>query len=204
MQAHADRLRRFQGGPHGGINAYNFIGKLCGVDPDSMLLLDCYVHDKIADMWDLKTGNVELVTLMCKLQDGAGRMIHANDGYLTESVCRDLRAWRRKLVNRNIFQVAKLKPRSIPQVWAKDYTIKSKTTRIWFSRTRAGSQALCLRFRMDPMDVHRTGRISFKSYCIGPPKPEPATTLPAATTGEDEGIADMDHDNALFVAEVEQ
>ena len=168
-----------------------------------MLLLDCYIHDKLQDMWKLRTGNVELVTLKCKLQDGAGRLIHADDGYLTEGVCRNLRVYLGAIVDLDEFKVARRKPRSIPHVMGRDYVIKSRSVRIWFSRTRKNYKNLCLRFMLNPERVWRTGQIVFDAYCIGPPRPPPTPILPPLAEGEEESvdegvIADIEDDSSTI------
>lgn len=59
-----------------------------------MLILDTCIHDKLEAMWKLNTGNVELITLKCLLQDGAGRIQQDNEGgNLTAAVCRKLREY---------------------------------------------------------------------------------------------------------------
>lgn len=189
--------RRFEGYPRV-INAYNLIEKLCNSRLDSMLLLDCYIHDKLQEMWKLRTGNVELITLKCKIQDGAGRLIHADDGYLTEGVCRNLREYLRTITSLDVFKVARRKPRSIAHVMARDYVIKSRSVLIWFSRTGKHHKNLCLRFMLNPQRVWSAGQIVFNAYCIGPPRPEPPPApLPALPAGveeeeetEDEGFED--------------
>lgn len=184
--------RRFESGPHGGINGYDFIDTLCNARPDSLLLLDCYVHDKPADMWPLHTGNVEIIALS-KIQDVAGRLTHAHEGYVTEAVCRNLRNYHSNVMNDKFLRRnPDPKPRTIPELWAKDYIIKSKTRRIDFSRSGKGKKELCLRFRMDPMRIKQSGEISFTAYCKGPERPSPIEILPAQERGEDEGVADMD------------
>lgn len=159
-----------------------------------MLLLDCYIHDKLQEMWKLRTGNVELVTLKCKIQDGAGRLIHADDGYLTEGVCRNLKAYLRTIMSLDVFEVARRKPRSIPHAMGRDYTIKSRSVRIWFSRTGKHHKNLCLRFLLDPQRVWNAGEIIFDGVCIGPPRspppPAPLPALPLETEEEEESTED--------------
>lgn len=191
----ANDRRRFEGGPHNGVNAYKFIEKLCNSRPDSMVLLDSYIHTKWAEMWKLNTGNVELITFKSKIQNLAGRMVHADAGYVTEAVCRNLRDWLTVLQSKNFFKVAKLKVKSIPQIWARDYSIKDKTERIWFSRPSAVNTKLVLRFVLNPSRTFETGKISFEGLCWGPPRPEP----PPVEEAEDEGFAEMEEDSAYTV-----
>lgn len=85
-------------------------------------------------MWKLCTCNVEIVTLKSKLQDGAGRLINARDSYLTEGICRNFRTYLDVIWGEDLFGVAKRHPRSIPHIMGRDYILKSKSVRIWFSR----------------------------------------------------------------------
>lgn len=187
----ANGHRRFQGSPRG-INAYDFIGKLCNSAPGSMLLLDCYIHNKLAQKWKLKTGNVEIITLQCKIQNGAGNIIHAHDGYLTERVCRNLRKWLGVILRLDEFKVANRAWRSIPHTMGRDKSFKPTSIRIWLSRTGKDYSELCLRIMLNPLRVWQEGKIVFESECIGPPRPPPVVVLPPSEMGEDEGYEEME------------
>lgn len=78
----------------------------------------------------------------------------------------------------------------MPQIMGQNSGLKSKTHRIWFSRTGKQYSNLCLRFMIDPDQVHATNNIVFSEICIGPPRPEPDIVEPAEEVAVDECFED--------------
>lgn len=186
--------RRFQGHPRH-INAWDFINKLCNSAPDSMILIDTYMHTKIQNKWKLRTGNVEMLALQGKYQNLAGHQIHTHEGYLTEAIFRNLRSWLQEVRTEDVFKAAGRGLITIPQIMAKDYLIPSSSRPLWLSKSGKGRKELCLRFKINPLRTWRAKKLVFESYCEGPERPPPVVT--SSEVGEDEGFEEMEESESV-------
>lgn len=88
--------------------------------------------------------------------------------------------------------------RSLPELFAKDYSISTNTRRVWLKKTKEGCKDLIQRFAIDPEQVRRDNHLQFVAVEIqGPNDPDPVDFSGGGSSGDgDDGEDGEDGDGS--------
>ncbi|KAK4899126.1 hypothetical protein LTR27_003356 [Elasticomyces elasticus] len=135
------------GFPHNKANAHELIKIANCSKTDCTFLLDCHIKTRFPRPWSNDKNNVELIARGQVLQDHRGNVL-PDKGDFTESLVRNLENFATGIGSH--FESVK-KPRSIPEVLAKDKSMYSNPVRpAWFDRTRYKDKKVVCRVKISP------------------------------------------------------
>lgn len=176
------------------INAHQLISTINESDADSLLLLDCFIHNRMQSKWKRPKGSTEIIHRAERLVDNEGVVVNG-PGDFTQALLRCIPYYVHGI---NGEFAGHKQPKSLPDIMREDKQMHSNPQRIWLSGTREayGEQEhkpVVTRARFWPRDIRAEGRLVF---CMiqqqGKEKKLPAR----ANIGVgDEGVQDMDDDS---------
>ena len=173
------------GGPKRGIDAHEFLELLCKSAPDSMLLLDCWLHTRITAKWKRESSNTEIILRGQEMQDHYGQKTHGEIDF-TDALVSNRQRYVETLSSGEHKGAKAL--RSIPQIMASDREMHTNPQRIWLDRTWAGDEKVVYRFKVDPEKIRDTGQLEFFAHLIQGRTQEGDSKQKFS----DEGLGDMD------------
>jgi len=196
--------------------------------PDSMIVLDCWTHDRVEEKFTRVKGTTEIITTKTEYHDPKGRMQYKVGADFSDAIMGTLPAWIKGKRLRGLLEEANdelekkdYAPRTLPQILASDkdmYSNSSRPSNKYPSKTSDNFRALIV---VDANFAKHTGRLEVVAKQTHGPRQgakrrkithetsedvvtdEPGAAVncasseqdatQAATTAEDEGIADMDN-----------
>ncbi|KAF2764351.1 hypothetical protein EJ03DRAFT_331918 [Teratosphaeria nubilosa] len=159
---------KLRGCPNGWFNAYNLIKMVSGGKADVTFLLDCFMPIRWKPKpWRKSGGSTEFHVRDEPLTDPDGVPIE-HDGEFTKALVRNLHKFVTKIDDKLSGWRAL---RSIPEIMAKDYSVKSKPRRVWIGRTKYKATRKVHRIKMSPIQTRRLGKwVPVRERIQGPGK----------------------------------
>ena len=172
------------------ISAYKIIDIINKGKADCLVLLDCHITTRSADMWKREKGNTEIIAAGAPNRDPDGRDIEGRGGGFTDTLIYALLEFVEEIDEKYKGSTAK---RSIPELMARHRELCSNPLRIWIRPKKAyGRKEVkdAHRFVIDPMQVRKTKKLEFFSVQIRGPG-DGADDNPE---GEEEGAEEEEGD----------
>lgn len=155
------------------MDAYEVIRVLNDALSDCLLILECWVPDRLEGIWEPKSEKTTEIMF-------AGNS--DKDGNFFETIHRSVQRYATKPTGKT--------KRTIPQITAKDYQTSSNTRRVWLKRTEKGSEKIVKRFAIIPDQVRRTHKLELVAIEIQGPD-----NSNLADSDDGDGSDDDDGDN---------
>lgn len=176
--------RVFRGDGPRSIDAYKFIETVNNANSDCLVILECLIPDRLENKWSFDGRMTEI--MVSGNNDSDSNFFETIDGFCG---------------NYASAPPAKAKARrSLPELFAKDYSISTNTRRVWLKKTKEGCKDLIQRFAIDPKQVRRDRHLELVAVEIqGPGDPNPVT-FPGSGASEDHaghGGGDEDEDEEI-------